>query len=220
MKKTALVVGGTSGLGLEIAQLLLPTHSVIITGRRAVDREDLSFVQLDLSTDSISHKIEQLLEKSSLIDLVVCSAGYFQEGNLLSLHETAVEKMIRVGLTAPTLLIQKILRKQRLVPGLMVITSTSQWTPRPKEPVYTAVKAGMGMLANSLSLDGTISKTLVVGPSGMKTRFWEEDGRDTSAMLDAHWVAEQILQLWGGAFSYKFARILRGPARVETTETR
>jgi hypothetical protein len=41
-----------------------------------------------------------------------------------------------------------------------------------------------------------------------------------SVMLDPKWVAEAIIKEWGESFFYKFARFLRGPARVEVVETR
>ncbi len=76
------------------------------------------------------------------------------------------------------------------------------------------------MLSNSVSFDERVGKVLVAGPAGMNTRFWEKNPRDMSNMLDPKWVAEQILDQYSGNFKYKFARILRGPARVEVVETR
>src|SRR3989338_6779319 len=125
-----------------------------------------------------------------------------------------------IGLLAPALIVQRIIKKQGSLAGFIAITSTSQWTPRLLEPMYTAVKAGLAMLANSLSLDPRIGKVLVAGPAGMATRFWENNPRDMSKMLDPKWVAEQIIQLYADDFEYKFSRIMRDPPRVEIVETR
>ena len=38
-------------------------------------------------------------------------------------------------------------------------------------------------------------------------------------MLDAKWVSDKIVELSGGAFTYKYAKILRDPARVEIQDT-
>jgi len=57
----------------------------------------------------------------------------------------------------------------------------------------------------------------------MATNFWngtDKKEHDTSLMLDPDWVAGAVEELRKGQFSYKFARILRGPARVEIQETR
>ena len=34
-------------------------------------------------------------------------------------------------------------------------------------------------------------------------------------MLDAKWVCDKIVELSSGAFKYKYAKILRNPARVD-----
>lgn len=38
-------------------------------------------------------------------------------------------------------------------------------------------------------------------------------------MLDVKWVSDKIVELSSGAFKYKYAKILRNPARVEIQET-
>ena len=52
----------------------------------------------------------------------------------------------------------------------------------------------------------------------MKTRFWEGTGRDLSVMLDPKWAAKQVVELYEDDFRYKFAKIMREPARVEVVE--
>jgi NAD(P)-dependent dehydrogenase (short-subunit alcohol dehydrogenase family) len=220
MTKKALIIGGSSGLGLELAQLLVTDHEVIVTGRRDPAVTNLQFRQLELGDDSLNTSLDRFIAELSEIDLVVYAAGFFQEGTISDLNDGDIEKMNRVGLLAPAMLLQRILSKQSKLSGFIAITSTSQWTPRLLEPVYTAVKAGLGMLADSISLDDRVGKVLVLGPAGMSTRFWEEDGRDTSDMLDPEWVAAETMKLWGEDFKYKFARALRNPARVEIVEIR
>lgn len=220
MRSTALIVGGTSGLGLELARLFSKYHDILITGRSDPKIDTLRFHTLELGTDSFKQNIDTLMEELPEIDLLLYAAGFFQEGRIDDLSDTDIEQMGRVGLLAPSLLLNRILRKQKKLPGFIAITSTSQWTPRLLEPIYTAVKGGLGMLANSLSLDERVGKVLVAGPAGMSTRFWENIPRDMSAMLDPKWVAEEIVKLWQTDYKYKYARILREPRRVEIVETR
>ena len=127
--------------------------------------------------------------------------------------------MVRVGLTSPAMMLQRILQKQEHLDGFIAVTSTSQSVPRLREPVYTAAKAGLGMLAKSVSLDPQVSKTLVVAPAGMKTNFWKGAERE-GELLEPQWVAKQIINLYEGGFAYKYARILRGPPRVEAIDER
>jgi NAD(P)-dependent dehydrogenase (short-subunit alcohol dehydrogenase family) len=220
MADKALIVGGSSGLGLELARRLSADHEVFVTGRRDPSVNNLQFRLLELGDDVLATNLDALVADLPEIDLVVHAAGFFQEGTISDLTDADIAKMERVGLLAPAMLLARLLRKQNKLSGFIAITSTSQWTPRLLEPMYTAVKAGLGMLANSISLDERVGKVLVLGPAGMRTRFWEKDGRDTSDMLDPEWVATEIMELWGEDFNYKFVRALRNPARVEIVETR
>src|SRR3989344_949746 len=214
-KSTALIIGGSSGLGLELAHLLSATHRVLVTGRRNPKQKNLQFIPLELDSVDLTENLDWSHENLTNIDLLVYAAGFFQEGKIDNLSDVDIEKMGQVGLLAPAFIIQRIIKNQGSLPGFIAITSTSQWTPRLLEPMYTAVKAALAMLANSLSLDERVGKVLVAGPAGMATRFWENSPRDLSKMLDPKWVAEQILQLYEGNFKYRFARIMRDTARVE-----
>lgn len=223
---TALIVGGTSGLGLELAILLHTKNEfeVYVTGRKEPESGQLRFVYFDIDshTDQLPHRIDEIT--SSLpqqIDLLVYAAGFCQEDTIKQLTDDNIRKMMNVGLVAPTLILNRILNRQKRLPGFIAITSTSQWTPGIYEPVYTAVKAGLGMFANSLSLDPQVGKVLVAGPAGMKTNFWSNTEKDTSTMLEPAWVARQICQLYfEDNFKYKCAKILREPPRVEVLEKR
>ena len=219
-KQTALIVGGSSGLGLELGHLLSESHQVFVTGRRDPKQKDATFVPLELGGGNLAENLDKLIGNLPNIDLLVYAAGFYQEGKIDELSDDDIRKMENVGLLAPVLLVQRIIKKQDSLAGLVAITSTSQWTPRLLESPYTAVKAGLAMFANSLSLDPRIGKVLVAGPAGMATRFWENNPRDTSKMLDPKWVAKQILELYEENFKYEFARIMRDPPRVEVVETR
>lgn len=221
-RKTALIIGGSSGLGLELGRLLPKEQLIVLTGRRDPEEKRFEFKVLDIGSEvnQLSKDLDSLLKSLPKIELLIYAAGFYQEGTIASLNDEDIAKMANVGLLAPALVVSKILKKQSSIEGFIPITSTSEWTPRLNEPMYTATKAGLGMLAKSLSLDPAIKKTLHVGPSGMKTRFWENNPRDTSKMLDPRWVAEEILKAWPGNYKYKYLRVLREPARVEVVEER
>jgi NAD(P)-dependent dehydrogenase (short-subunit alcohol dehydrogenase family) len=219
-----LIIGGTSGLGLSLAKKLSASYDVHITGRRDPSEESLVFHTLDLSSTTTSlATANDLLQELPRIDLLVYAAGFFQDGTVTDLTIDQIDTMLSVGLTNAIYLTRQLLEKQGELPEFIAITSTSQWTPRLNEPVYTAVKAGLGAYANSLSLDPRVKKTLVAGPAGMATNFWNDTDKkahDVSQMLDPDWVADRIIELANDTYSYKFARILRGPARVEVQEVR
>jgi NAD(P)-dependent dehydrogenase (short-subunit alcohol dehydrogenase family) len=222
MIKDILVVGGTSGLGLELAEKYTGLgHRVIITGRQDPQKPNLKFLPFDIGmcSEDISTAIDALLSEIPRVNTLIYAAGYYQEGAIDTLSDDNVLQMVNVGLVAPALLIRRLKNNPGKPLKIILITSSSQYTPREKEPMYTAAKAALGMLGNSLGLDLSLGKVLVVAPSGMQTPFWKK-GEDISGYLDPKWVAGQIIELSSGPFKYRYAKILRGPARVEIIETR
>jgi len=219
-KPVALIMGGSSGLSLELARALKATHHVWLTGRKDPNEEGVVFERLRLDRENLhvtSYLMDLLFKKiATPIDLVVFAAGFYQNKLIDELSVAEMDDMVRVSLLAPSFLMSSLLRHQASLPGFIVITSTTQWTPRTNEPLYAASKAGLGMLAHCLSLDGRIKKTLVAGPGGMISGFWRNHPRDTSKFLDPSWVAEQILdQFAHQTTTYRAIRIPRDPRGVE-----
>jgi short-subunit dehydrogenase len=220
---SVLIIGGTSGLGLELAKKFRDAgNEVIVTGRRELDEPGISRQEFELAGDNLPLRVREFVAGIANVSTLVYAAGYFQEGRITDLSVEQIEEMIDVGGRGLIYFVRELLDKQAGLEELITITSTSGWTPRQKEPVYNFVKAGSGNLSNGLAEDGRIGKVLVAGPAGMATNFWENNPRDMSAMLDPAWVAGQIMDLRGaeGEYVYRFAKIMREPARVEIVETR
>lgn len=217
-----LIIGGTSGLGLELARNFNSQgREVIVTGRTDPGIDFAKFEKLDLSVHNLADVIDDLIHELPPINTLVYVAGYYQEGTITDLTDEQIEEMINVGGRGLIYTVKSILAKQDNLPELITITSTSQWTPRKLEPIYNFVKAGAGHFTNSMAEDGRVAKVMVAGPAGMNTDFWEDQpDRDKSTLLDAGWVAEQIMAARQDNYAYKNIRILREPARVEEVETR
>lgn len=220
-QKKCLVIGGTSGLGLEMAKDFSELdYKVIITGRKNPNAEQLEYYQLDLA-DSVPEKIIKLVEDVGHVDVLIYCAAFYQEGRITDLSPEEIESMINVCGRGLVYLSRELLNKQDSISELITITSTSQWTPRKLEPVYNFVKAGQGHFSNALAEDGRINKVLVVGPAGMRTGFWDGVERnDLDEMLDPAWVADEIMTARDNDYKYKYIKILRQPARVEEVEQR
>ena len=236
----SLVVGGTSGLGLELAKALrasgdgvevlgrFASRTVITPGSLdapemagALDMLGLGFVEFDLTAPALPGRVVDLVGRLSEISTLVYAAGYRQDGRVTDLGEGQIENMLDVCGRGLIYFVRAILERQGGLAELITVTSTSQWTPHREEPVYCFAKAGAAHFSNAMAEDGRVGKVLVVGPSGMRTPFWAKSARDDfDSMLDPVWVAGQMMELREGEYRYRFAKILRGPARVEVVETR
>lgn len=221
MKKSILIVGGTSGIGLQLAQHYVHGgHSVCITGRKDPGISGAQFHALPIgpSTVELTVEVDRLVSAFSGVQTLIYTAGFLQRGAIETLNDEALSTMMNVGLLAPAMLAARLKPLAPTPLKLMLVTSSSQYTPRPEEPAYAATKAGLGMLGASLVRDPGIGKVLVVAPSGVQTPFWKGTSEDTGTMLDPIWVSEQIIQLSSGAFKYRYAKLLRNPARTEIIE--
>lgn len=223
----ALVVGGTSGLGLDLAKRLAKVNDeVVITGREKPGKSHMAkmrFFHLELSSDKAlrSALVRMRVQDLGRFDTIVYSAGFSQTGKLYHLSTPEISWMINVGLFAPAFLIRNHISAYGSLSKLILITSTSQWKARVDEPVYCATKAGLGMLGECLGKDEAIGKVLVAAPAGMQSNFRRkepEKGEDLK-FLKTSWVADMIMGSMEDTFKYRFMKILRNPPRVEVVET-
>jgi short-subunit dehydrogenase len=218
---SVLIVGGTSGLGLELARDFVEDgNEVVVTGRHNPEEEGVEYHQLNLSQAMAFEAIGKLVMQLPEIKTLVYAAGYFQEGTVTDLSLGKIREMNMVCYEGLVCFVKKILHKQEHLDELITVTSTSQFTPRQKEPIYTGAKAAAGMFSNSMAEDGRVGKVLVAAPAGMSTKFWEGTGRDTSKDNDPADVATEIMKAREGKFDYKFIKILRDPMTVEEVEKR
>ncbi|MEP0964094.1 MAG: SDR family oxidoreductase [Roseobacter sp.] len=221
MKKRILIIGGSSGVGHKLAEHYVSEgHTVCITGRKNPDVSGAQFYSLGItdSAGDLARDLDHLLEVFPAVNTLIYAAGYLQRGRINDLGDRELQTMVNVGLLAPLMLAQRLKEGTNTALKVMLITSSSQYTPRELEPAYCATKSGLGMLGASLVLDRGIGKVLVVAPSGIDTPFWSGTDEDTETMLEVGWVAEQIVSLSGGVFKYKYAKLLRNPKRVEIVE--
>lgn len=222
MLKNIMIVGGTSGLWLELAKKYLALgHTIFVLGRHDPCISGLHYHHfiVDRHSDYLIQQIDTILSKLPCIHTVIYSAGYYQEWHIEQHEDWDIIDLVHTVMLAPMLIVKR-LKTQTISLKVIFITSTSQFTPREYEPIYAASKAGLGMLGNSLSLDPEIGKVLVVAPGGMQTPFWKWYQRDISNFLDVNRVWDQIIILSTWPFKYKYAHIMRDPARVEVVETR
>ena len=221
MKKNILIIGGTSGVGKNLAKhYVAEGHTVCITGRKNPNLAAALFHPLAMTenANNLVRDIDKLLTVFPIVNTLIYAAGYLQRGHIDDLGDGDLQTMVNVGLLAPMILAKRLKRSTAKPLKIMLITSSSQYTPREFEPAYCATKSGLGMLGASLVRDSGIGKVLVVAPSGTNTPFWAGTDEDTETMLDPEWVAGQVVALSSGAFKYKFAKLLRNPARSEIVE--
>ena len=181
--KTALVTGGTDGIGREIArQLRAKGATIIVSGRDAgrlaeARAEAFEAIAADLSDPE---GVETLLSALAgrPLDVLVNNAGmgatYLVDGDI---DEGEVERCLFLNLHAPIRLITRLLPGLRERPEAMIVNITSGLAiaPRATGPIYCATKAGLR--SYTMALRAQLAKTRVhvleVLPPVVETRMTE-----------------------------------------------
>ena len=163
--KRALITGGSSGIGLAIAEAMLAKGAqIVITGRRpdvlstAAKRlraggGRVDFVAADISTEKGRETtLKFALDKLGGLDVLVNNAGGVRGGRLEDTTEAEIRIMIEVDLVGPILLTRAALPKLRASSdGLVVnITSGIALVAAPFYATYAGVKGGLAKFSESL----------------------------------------------------------------------
>lgn len=198
--KTALVTGGSDGIGLEIARHLKAAGAaVIVVGRdpgrlAAAGAEGFEPIAGDLSSVAGCDALVAALAGRPL-DILVNNAGMGAEYDVNAAIDLGeVDRCIFLNLNAPIRLITGLLAGLRARPAAMIVNVTSGLAiaPRAASPVYCATKAGLRSFTMALraQLKGTPVRVLEALPPVVETRMTEGN---THRKMPASECARQIV---------------------------
>ena len=183
-----IILGGTSGLGREMARQLRESGKrVLVLGKTHNAQEHGEGFQLDVyypgQVEAAPARIEQILGDDD-VEQFVWAAGYGWRGNFEDQPEA--RSMAEVNFAGALPLLQWAWRKmarQNQKSVLTIIGSTSSVKARADEAVYVATKYAQAGLARSLGMQADEQKLPVKValflPGAMKTPFW--NGRELPA---------------------------------------
>lgn len=155
MSKTALVTGGSRGIGRGIAEMLRREGwQVAITSRSAADeaaQRDFLCLQADNAlAEDRERAVRAVLEAYGRIDLLVNNAGIAPRvrTDLLDMSEDSMRELLRVNLEGPFFLTQRVARQMIEQKGGMIvnITSMSAYAVSVNRGEYCVSKAGLSMM--------------------------------------------------------------------------
>jgi len=166
--KTALITGGSRGIGKAIAIALAKEGvDIIITGRNkssllhaqtaiSEHSEKVMYAVMDVSKrNEVDTVIAEIIEKSAPIDILINNAGIGAFGGFLELQPEQWEEIIQVNLlgvyyTTRAILPGMIARKTG---DIINISSTAGLRGAPVTSAYSASKFGLLGLTESLMLE-------------------------------------------------------------------
>ena len=188
-KRTVLITGGTSGIGLELAkQLVARDNTVLITG---LDSEKLRRAKVDLpgvhtfqsdatNPDDIAALQQRVAADFPTCDVLINNAGIMRNLNVNSQYAlTDVIKEIDVALRGPIQMVQAFLPLLKRSPEALIVNVSSglAFVPFPLSPVYSAAKAGLHAYTRCLrvQLKGSKVEVVELAPPGTETKLFRDE---------------------------------------------
>jgi len=191
-QNTVLLIGGTAGIGLEIAkQLTALDNHVIITGRTqerldaaAASLQNVTTILSDVSkVEDVDHLVTRIKAEFPQLNIVINNAGRALFYNLVDPSQDAFANAEDEMLTNYLSIIrinQKLLPvlKQQETSAIVNVSSIVAYVPGITLPTYAASKAALHSYSTSLrlSLEETTVKVFELMPPLVDTEFSKEIG--------------------------------------------
>lgn len=183
--KTALVTGGSSGIGKAIAQIFIKEGAkVIVFGNRKPDF-DVDFYEVDIRDEE---QIKKVFSKIKKLDILINNAGVYLEESYEEMKKETLDLTIDTNLKGTILMCKHALPLIKKVKGNIInISSTIGLVPEPSSPAYCASKAGIIMftkcLAHQYAKEGVRANAICPGPIDtplLRNSFSSEEGMKKS----------------------------------------
>jgi 3-oxoacyl-[acyl-carrier protein] reductase len=166
--RTAVVTGGTRGIGLAIARALAEDGaSVVVSGRDAArlesavsELEGLGAAAVGVTADQSKREdcdrlVDAAKERFGRIDVLVNNAGITRDQLLVRMKDEEWDQVIAVNLSAAFRLSRAVLRgmMKKRWGRIISITSIVGVTGNPGQANYAAAKAGLIGMTKSLAAE-------------------------------------------------------------------
>ena len=161
--KTAVIIGGTSGMGLATAKMLLDGGArVMVTGRSEAGLEsaqkELGKDAIVVSSDArsltdIEALASQVKAEFDTFDLLSVSAGFSIPTPIQNITEAVYDEMFNVNAKGPLFAVQKLAPLIKWGGAVVLTTSVANVKGLPGQVAYGAAKAALRSFARTLATE-------------------------------------------------------------------
>lgn len=167
--KIAVITGGTSGIGLAAAEILLKNNYKVIAIARAADKykqarakltvnnKEYIFIQADISKYADCKAAVQTIEQRyGKVDVLINSAGLYQENAIENVSEQVFDYMMAVNVKGTYFMCQQmipLLKKSTASPAIVNISSDAGINGNYFCTLYCAAKGAVTVFSKALALE-------------------------------------------------------------------
>lgn len=201
--KIAIVTGGGSGMGLEIAKRLVQAGANVVIGGRNADKlqhaaheidvtgEHIRFVAGDIAQVATAHALVEMAETVfGGVDILINNAGIFNPKPFLDVEEHEYDGFLNIILKGKFFMAQAAAKAMKKRGGGTIVQTGSLWaleaigaTP---SAAYSAANAGVHALTKNLAIELASENIRIntVAPAVVETPIYstfmsEEQVKDT-----------------------------------------
>jgi len=200
---SALVTGGSSGIGLAIARMLKEEGFGLTLASRTAEKVEAAAEELgadavaaDVSKpEDCERVVEQHVERHAGLDILVNSAGIGIAARLEEAQLKHIDRQLAINVRGLALVTQAAIPHLRTSRGWIVnLASIAGTGPVPILPIYAATKAAVISLTHSLNedLDGDGIRAIAICPGFVDTPMAEYSGLSGSEMIQPEDCAEVV----------------------------
>lgn len=175
----ALIVGGTSGIGAEVARELADAGAAVsVVGRRKSRNASVTSLQTDLYDGAAVAELIATLDRGEPFDYLVNAAGRFSPAPFLETTADDYDGYLLLN-RATFLLTQAVTRRMSERGSGSVVNIGSMWAHQAVKATpsaaYSMAKAGLHALTQHLAMElgGTGVRVNAVAPAVVKTPVYE-----------------------------------------------
>jgi NAD(P)-dependent dehydrogenase (short-subunit alcohol dehydrogenase family) len=161
--KTAVITGGSSGIGLATAKRFVKEGAhVFITGRRASELDkakaeigkNVTAVQGDVTNLADLDRLYATVKaEKGIVDIVVANAGFIEHAKIFDLSEAHYDKTMDINVKGVVFTVQKALPLMTHGGSIVVVSSIINVKGVPAHGTYAAAKAGVRALVRVWAQD-------------------------------------------------------------------
>ena len=200
---SALITGGSSGIGLAIARMLREEGFALTLASRTAEKVEAAATELgahaiaaDVSKpEDCARVVEEHVAREGGLDLLVNSAGIGIAGRVEDVQLKHLDRQLAINLRGLVLVTQAAIPHLRKTRGWVVnLASIAGTQPVPVLPIYAASKAAVISLTHSLNadLDDDGVRAIAICPGFVDTPMADFSGLAGEEMIQPEDCAEVV----------------------------